>query len=283
MPPRAQGEAEARGAASAKRCGWCDPPHPGGGAQQHAECSICFDDLCEKPCAVLKRGDERVCCHFFHEHCARQLPSQHCPMCRADFLALERLPLLSEDAEGWFRCVALGNGELKKNQVRGARPRPRTPTLPRPLTRPLSSTPTPSLRPRLHLRPYPYSYSYPYPYPSPSSSPSPGPGPGPGLGPGPSPSPSPNPAQVMEALVTQFPLDVERFEEALEQLWLRWDHDQDGAPRRLHTVRPLAAPTGCAAGPAQGRSRACSLQRAWGELRCRTPARNLGRPAWAPP
>ena len=94
---------------------------PGGGAQQHAECSICFDDLCEKPCAVLKHGAIRVCSHFFHEHCARELPSQHCPMCRAEYSALERLPLLSEDAEGWFRCVALGRGDLKKNQVKRLR------------------------------------------------------------------------------------------------------------------------------------------------------------------
>lgn len=108
---------------------------------------------------MLKCGADRVCSHFFHEHCARQLPSQHCPMCRAEFTALERLPLLSEDAEGWFRCVALGRGELGKSQV-------------------------------------------------------------------------------MEALVTQFPLDVERFEEALEQLWPRWDHDQDGAISRAEFFRP---------------------------------------------
>ena len=45
-------------------------------------------------------------------------PEQHCPMCRAEFTALERLPLLSEDAEGWFRCVAMGRDELEKNQAR---------------------------------------------------------------------------------------------------------------------------------------------------------------------
>ena len=73
---------------------------------------------------MLKCGADRVCSHFFHEHCARQLPSQHCPMCRAEFTALERLPLLSEDAEGWFRCVALGRGELGKSQARHPR-RPR--------------------------------------------------------------------------------------------------------------------------------------------------------------
>ena len=146
---------------------------------------------------MLKCGADRVCSHFFHEHCARQLPSQHCPMCRAEFTALERLPLLSEDAEGWFRCVALGRGELKKNQVR---------------------------RPRLRL--------------------SLGPSSGPSLSPTPTPTPTPTQTrpracalrQVMEALVTQFPLDVERFEEALEQLWPRWDHDQDGATPRPHTV-----------------------------------------------
>ena len=56
-------------------------------------------------------------------------------MCRAEFTALERLPLLSEDAEGWFRCVAMGRGELEKNQARRPRacasqlgPDPRTPT-----------------------------------------------------------------------------------------------------------------------------------------------------------
>jgi hypothetical protein len=59
--------------------------------------------------------------------------------------------------------------------------------------------------------------------------------------------------------VTQFPLDVERFEEALEQLWPRWDHDQDGATPRLHTVCPPA----CAAGLARVTHR---RQLAWGEL-----------------
>ena len=42
----------------------------------------------------------------------------------------------------------------------------------------------------------------------------------------------------MEALVTQFPLDVERFEQALEQLWPRWDHDGDGAISRAEFFRP---------------------------------------------
>jgi hypothetical protein len=96
---------------------------------------------------VLKCGANRVCSHFFHEHCARQLPSQHCPLCRAEFTALERLPLLSEDAEGWFRCVALGRGELEKNQARyppRLDPRPDPPT-PRP-HRP-TDPPTPDPRP----------------------------------------------------------------------------------------------------------------------------------------
>jgi len=31
---------------------------------------------------------------------------------------------------------------------------------------------------------------------------------------------------------------VERFEEALEQLWPRWDHDGDGAISRAEFFRP---------------------------------------------
>ena len=132
----------------------------GGGGQQHAECPICFDDLCGKPCAVFRRGDMRVCSHSIHEDCARDLPAQHCPLCRAEFSELSRVPLLAEDPEGWFRCVDHhGRSELSK-------------------------------------------------------------------------------AQVADALVTQFPLDVPHFEKALEKLWPRWDHNGDGSISRAEFFRP---------------------------------------------
>ena len=80
-------------------------------------------------------------------------------MCRAEFTALERLPLLSEDAEGWFRCVAMGRDELEKNQAR--RPRARASARARP------PNPNPSLNPE-HPTPNPRPNPEPRPTPPPA-------------------------------------------------------------------------------------------------------------------
>ena len=44
--------------------------------------------------------------------------------------------------------------------------------------------------------------------------------------------------QVQEVLVTQFPLDVTKFEEAMETLWPRWDHDLSGYVTREEFLSP---------------------------------------------
>lgn len=119
-------------------------------AQEHAECPVCFDELHSAPCAVFHAGGKRVCRHFLHEACARSLPTQHCPMCRAPWMEVVGVPSLSVDPEGWFRCVDVeGDGKLSKEQV-------------------------------------------------------------------------------SDVLLTQFPLDVAKFEAAMEKLWKRWDSDGSG-------------------------------------------------------
>ena len=81
-------------------------------------------------------------------------------MCRTQYVRLQRLPKIADDAEGWFRCVDhRGTNQLDRQQV-------------------------------------------------------------------------------FEALVTQFPLDVERFDAALGELWPRWDTDGDGAISRAEFFRP---------------------------------------------
>jgi len=44
--------------------------------------------------------------------------------------------------------------------------------------------------------------------------------------------------QVQEVLVTQFPLDVTKFEAAMETLWPRWDHDLSGYVTREEFLSP---------------------------------------------
>jgi len=83
------------------------------------ECSVCFEDLSSEPCAIfMSAGSRRVCLHVFHERCALELPSKHCPLCRADFVSVARLPSLATDAEAWFAAVDFeGDGRLSKAQV----------------------------------------------------------------------------------------------------------------------------------------------------------------------
>lgn len=128
--------------------------------QKLAECPICFEDLCAQPCAVFKRGGHRVCSHFLHEACALSLPSRDCPLCRAAFCEVVRVPSLSSDPGGWFECVDVeGDGRLSK-------------------------------------------------------------------------------AQVLEVLTTQFPLDMDKAEGAIDELWPRWDLDGSGYVTRAEFSTP---------------------------------------------
>ena len=135
-----------------------------GVAEEHAECPICFDELCEKPCVSFHRGagPRRACMHFLHESCAAELPTKSCPLCRAPFDRCERLPNLAADPQAWFERISA-------------------------------------------VEPFPGQLSK---------------------------------QQVSTAMVTQFPLNVAAFERALDELWVRWDHDGSGAVDRAEFFAP---------------------------------------------
>ena len=53
---------------------------------KHAECPICFEDLCSEAVGVFTdSGGQRTCQHLFHYECALELPSHICPMCNQPF------------------------------------------------------------------------------------------------------------------------------------------------------------------------------------------------------
>eukprot|EP01063_Lacrimia_lanifica_P028999 TRINITY_DN434_c1_g2_i3.p1 TRINITY_DN434_c1_g2~~TRINITY_DN434_c1_g2_i3.p1 ORF type:complete len:457 (+),score=76.96 TRINITY_DN434_c1_g2_i3:48-1373(+) len=108
-------------------------------AIEHAECCICFDPMCEAPVAVLlDQRDVRVCSHYFHFDCVKEMcpfvtrgygmemeveeggdATQKCPMCRAPFTSIARMPDPAEDPRNWFRFVDSDNtGFLSFNNVR---------------------------------------------------------------------------------------------------------------------------------------------------------------------
>ena len=43
------------------------------------ECPVCFDDLCDEPCAVFMKSGQRVCSHALHERCAADLRTKVSP------------------------------------------------------------------------------------------------------------------------------------------------------------------------------------------------------------
>lgn len=93
-------------------------------AVEHAECCICFDALCEQSTSVLTHRGRRTCGHFFHSSCCESFASGHhggstCPICRADFDGLLKVPSIEVDPEGWFKAVDVdGNGRLSQEEVR---------------------------------------------------------------------------------------------------------------------------------------------------------------------
>ena len=123
--------------------------------ERHAECCICFDDLCnEEPIACFWYAGARTCSHFFHDACAEDVltsSQKKCPLCRRDVDAKQLVPDVSADPDGWFRCVDVeGDGRLSR-------------------------------------------------------------------------------LQVVNVLVSQFPVDQVRLEAALPELWKRWDVGESGA------------------------------------------------------
>jgi Ca2+-binding EF-hand superfamily protein len=95
-------------------------------AEEHAECTICYVEMHERPAAVLLGGpnkDKRVCRHFLHLECAENLLKSNgarscCPLCRSPFTAVKRVPDFDIDPHAWFKCVdADGSGSLSKSEV----------------------------------------------------------------------------------------------------------------------------------------------------------------------
>lgn len=99
--------------------------------EEHAECSVCFEALCDAPSAVFvltttardgkSTSRKRSCAHFFHLRCARCLQSKKftaCPVCRAHFDDVLPVPDPATDPERWFEAVdANGDGRLSPNEV----------------------------------------------------------------------------------------------------------------------------------------------------------------------
>jgi len=94
-----------------------------GVADEYAECSVCFEPLCNEECSMLFYRKQRCCRHLIHTRCAEQLQDFHlqsfCPECRSPFDALIPLPRLeNDDAQTWFNAVdANGDGRLSQTEV----------------------------------------------------------------------------------------------------------------------------------------------------------------------
>jgi hypothetical protein len=73
----------------------------------HAECAICFDDLCAESVAVFfdQPGPDgkRVCQHIFHCACCEGLKT--CPLCNRDVGEWRELPDPIEKPKSWFAMV----------------------------------------------------------------------------------------------------------------------------------------------------------------------------------
>jgi len=88
---------------------------------EYAECPICYNELYKEELSVLTRRGKRVCTHFYHTRCSIDFLNsgiRQCPVCRADFDALQPVPDVGRDPRGWFRLVDLnGDGHLDQKEV----------------------------------------------------------------------------------------------------------------------------------------------------------------------
>jgi len=91
-----------------------------GGHRQ--ECAICFDDLHERPVAVLLSAQNRRCCrHYFHQSCLGELVAasiRNCPLCRVSFCHVQPLPDIRRQPREWFKLVDFsGTMRLSRDEV----------------------------------------------------------------------------------------------------------------------------------------------------------------------
>jgi len=94
----------------------------GGVAAEYAECTVCFEPLCDDRCCTLHRGGNRVCRHLIHQKCAEAMQCAgrfNCPECRGQFDTLQPLPVLDKsNAREWFNAVDVdGDKRLDRNEV----------------------------------------------------------------------------------------------------------------------------------------------------------------------
>jgi hypothetical protein len=76
-----------------------------------------------EPSAVLaSRDGKRVCPHFFHERCIKDVlkaGAHKCPLCRTLFAKVLPVPKLDSDPAGWFKLVDMnGDGGLSKQEIK---------------------------------------------------------------------------------------------------------------------------------------------------------------------
>eukprot|EP01065_Artemidia_motanka_P026926 TRINITY_DN32166_c0_g1_i1.p1 TRINITY_DN32166_c0_g1~~TRINITY_DN32166_c0_g1_i1.p1 ORF type:complete len:338 (+),score=116.51 TRINITY_DN32166_c0_g1_i1:49-1014(+) len=88
-------------------------------AVEHCECVICMEPLCSQPLGVLLDVlGIRVCSHTFHESCVSQCRHQACPVCRAEFAKVGRVPDIINETDEWFRLMDIsGDGRLSQREV----------------------------------------------------------------------------------------------------------------------------------------------------------------------
>ena len=95
-----------------------------------AECPICMEGLCLRPCAVFVRGARRTCPHYIHEDCAEMLENARstvdresgrglmCPVCRTDSAATRLMPRIEDNPRAWFAAADVaGDGRLSRREV----------------------------------------------------------------------------------------------------------------------------------------------------------------------
>eukprot|EP00927_Polykrikos_kofoidii_P073073 TRINITY_DN69147_c0_g1_i1.p1 TRINITY_DN69147_c0_g1~~TRINITY_DN69147_c0_g1_i1.p1 ORF type:complete len:517 (+),score=55.39 TRINITY_DN69147_c0_g1_i1:219-1769(+) len=85
--------------------------------QQHVElacadleqCPLCLQDLASQTLGIcVGTGGERVCSHYFHFACLRNVSPRRCPQCRASFSRSSILPDVQKDISAWARAITVG-------------------------------------------------------------------------------------------------------------------------------------------------------------------------------